>query len=74
MYDHLLVVYIKMENLATGIENSSVIDFKMSRITYDPNASAEKISLQKMKYPPVETIGFQLLGMRVGSYFINFII
>ena len=63
-----------MENLATGIENPSVVDFKMGRITYDPDASAEKISRQKMKYPPVENIGFQLLGMRVGTYFIDFII
>ena len=40
------------------------------KITHDPEASIEKITRQKLKYPPVEKIGFQLLGMRVYLYFI----
>ena len=35
------------------------------KITHDPEASIEKIARQKLKYPPIEKIGFQLLGMRV---------
>lgn len=54
-----------MNDLAYGIEKPSVIDFKMGRITYDPEASEEKILRQKLKYPPAENIGFQLMGMRV---------
>ena len=54
-----------MDDLAFGIEYPAVIDFKIGRQTYDPEATAEKIVRQKLKYPPVEKIGFQLLGMRV---------
>lgn len=54
-----------MDDLAYGIKFPAVIDFKMGRITFDPEASAEKIERQKLKYPPVEKIGFQLIGMRV---------
>jgi 1D-myo-inositol-tetrakisphosphate 5-kinase/inositol-polyphosphate multikinase len=61
----ILVTYIKMRDIAYQIEKPSVIDYKIGRITYDPEASAEKISRQKLKYPPVENIGFQLMGMRV---------
>ncbi len=54
-----------MDDLAFGIEYPAVIDFKIGRRTYDPEATTEKIIRQKKKYPPVEKIGFQLLGMRV---------
>lgn len=54
-----------MDDLAWGIKHPAVIDFKIGRRTYDPEATIEKIERQKLKYPPVEKIGFQLLGMRV---------
>ena len=31
-----------MEDIAYGIEKPSVMDLKMGRITYDPEATAEK--------------------------------
>lgn len=62
---HNEIVYIKMDDLAWGIKYPAVIDFKIGRRTYDPEATIEKIERQKLKYPPVERIGFQLLGMRV---------
>lgn len=62
---HNEIIYIKMDDLAYGIKYPAVIDFKIGRQTYDPEASIEKIERQKLKYPPVERIGFQLLGMRV---------
>lgn len=58
-------IYIKMDDIAYGIKNPAVIDFKLGRITHDPEATADKIQRQKSKYPPVERLGFQLLGMRV---------
>lgn len=54
-----------MDDIAHGVKYPAVIDFKMGRITYDPEASVDKITRQKQKYPPVEKIGYQLLGMRV---------
>jgi hypothetical protein len=55
---HSDVVYIKMDDITYGIEMPSVIDFKMGRITYDPEASEEKISRQLKKYPPAERTGY----------------
>ncbi len=54
-----------MDDVAYGINYPAVIDFKIGKITHDPEASEAKILRQKSKYPPVEKIGFQLLGMRV---------
>jgi inositol-polyphosphate multikinase len=54
-----------MDDLAYGIKYPAVIDFKIGRVTHDPEASVDKINRQKLKYPPCEKIGFQLLGMRV---------
>ena len=54
-----------MHDLAFGIEKPSVIDLKIGKITYDPEANADKIARQLLKYPPAEKIGFQLMGMRV---------
>ena len=54
-----------MDDLAYGIKHPAIIDFKIGKQTYDPEATDEKIKRQKLKYPPVEKIGFQLLGMRV---------
>jgi 1D-myo-inositol-tetrakisphosphate 5-kinase/inositol-polyphosphate multikinase len=59
------VIYIKMDDLAYGIKHPAIIDFKIGKQTYDPEATDEKIKRQRLKYPPVEKIGFQLLGMRV---------
>ena len=57
-----------MDDLAYGIKYPAVIDFKIGRQTHDPEASTEKITRQKLKYPPCEKIGFQLLGMRVSVH------
>ena len=64
---HNDIVYIKMDDAAFGIEQPAVIDFKIGQVTHDPEASSAKIARQLAKYPPVELIGFQLLGMRVYS-------
>ena len=58
-----------MDDLARGIEYPAVIDFKIGRVTWDPEATVEKINRQKLKYPAVENIGFQLLGMRVREFY-----
>lgn len=62
---HNDIIYIKMDDMAYGIKYPAVIDLKIGRVTFDPEATPEKIKRQKLKYPPVEKIGFQLIGMRV---------
>ncbi|CAF0933666.1 unnamed protein product [Brachionus calyciflorus] len=62
---HSDIIYIKMDDMAYGFKLPAVIDYKIGRVTYDPEASQEKIARQLKKYPPVERIGFQLIGMRV---------
>ena len=64
----IIDVYIKMDDITYGLKHPAVIDFKIGRITYDPEATIEKIERQKRKYPIVESIGFQLLGMRVSVF------
>jgi 1D-myo-inositol-tetrakisphosphate 5-kinase/inositol-polyphosphate multikinase len=61
----ILVKYIKMKDISFGIQKPSVIDLKIGKITYDPEATPDKIARQKLKYPPSEQTGFQLMGMRV---------
>lgn len=39
-----------MDDIAYGLKYPAVIDFKMGRITYDPEATVEKITRQKLKY------------------------
>ena len=53
-----------MDDLTIGLKNPAVIDFKIGKITYDPEATPEKIVLERGKRH-TERMGFQILGMRV---------
>ncbi|XP_076830457.1 inositol polyphosphate multikinase [Brachyhypopomus gauderio] len=59
------VVYLKLEDVTRRFACPSIMDVKIGRKSYDPFASREKQEEQIRKYPPMEEIGFQLLGMRV---------
>ncbi|XP_026865088.2 inositol polyphosphate multikinase [Electrophorus electricus] len=59
------VVYLKLEDVTQRFTHPSIMDVKIGRKSYDPFASREKKEEQIRKYPPMEEIGFQLLGMRV---------
>lgn len=54
-----------MADIGFGIIEPSVIDMKMGRTTHDPEADEAKMTRQKLKYPPCENTGFQLMGMRI---------
>ena len=45
--------------------NPSILDVKIGRVSYDPEADEKKRSAEMAKYPPLAKLGFQLLGMRV---------
>ncbi len=58
-----------MDNIAFGLKFPAVIDFKMGKRTHDPEENPDKIAKLCAKYPYLEKIGFQMIGMRVFSYF-----
>ncbi|XP_060080444.1 inositol polyphosphate multikinase-like [Ylistrum balloti] len=63
--DNPNVSYLKLENLMHHLSKPSVIDIKMGKRTYDPEAPPEKIALEVAKFPPVLKLGYQLSGMQV---------
>jgi 1D-myo-inositol-tetrakisphosphate 5-kinase/inositol-polyphosphate multikinase len=56
-----------MDDAAYGFKYPAVADFKLGRVTHDPEASPDKIHRHRSRYPPAENLGFQLIGMRVFS-------
>ena len=50
------------------------MDLKMGCITYDCNATQEKILSELKKFPPAKQLGFQITGMMVsaGKAFFSF--
>ncbi|XP_022654228.1 uncharacterized protein LOC111247506 [Varroa destructor] len=63
--DHNSVCYIKLEDLCKGFQQPCIADIKIGRVTYDPEASVEKIEQSMNKYPAQWDIGYRILGMRV---------
>uniref|UniRef100_A0A0B6YPL8 Kinase n=1 Tax=Arion vulgaris TaxID=1028688 RepID=A0A0B6YPL8_9EUPU len=57
--------FLKLANLASGFKNPCVIDLKMGKVTYDQDATAEKIAHEVEKYPPLKVLGFQVTGMMI---------
>ena len=57
--------YLKLEDVCRRFRNPSILDVKIGRVSYDPEADDRKRSAERAKYPPLAELGFQLLGMRV---------
>lgn len=55
--------FLKLENLMTKLSKPCIVDIKMGRKTYDPEASPEKVALEIAKFPPVMQLGYQFSGM-----------
>lgn len=64
-FEDIPVQYIKLEDVTSYFHKPCVIDIKMGRKTYDPEAPPEKIESESKKYPPLESIGFQIQGIKV---------
>jgi len=60
--------YLKLEDACRRFRNPSILDIKIGRVSYDPDADEHKRSIEMAKYPPLSELGFQLLGMRVGAF------
>ena len=57
--------YLILENIIRPFRYPCVIDIKLGRITYDCEATPEKIRRQIEKFQPAAEIGFQLLGWKI---------
>ena len=62
-----LVQYFRLEDITKQFKNPNILDVKVGPITYDPDATPEKIAQEKSKYPPLPLVRFQLIGMRVSA-------
>ena len=58
------MTYLILENIIQSYRCPCVIDIKLGRITYDQEATPEKIERQLGKFQPAQEIGFQLLGWK----------
>jgi len=65
--------YLKLEDACRRFRNPSILDIKIGRVSYDPDADEHKRSIEMAKYPPLSELGFQLLGMRVGAFSENWV-
>uniref|UniRef100_A0A0R3S4R6 Kinase n=1 Tax=Elaeophora elaphi TaxID=1147741 RepID=A0A0R3S4R6_9BILA len=59
------VEFIVMEDLTYRYKYPCIMDIKMGRVTYDPNATKAKRLAEAIKYPEQETLGFRLAGYRM---------
>jgi len=57
--------YLRLEDLTRPFHNPCIIDIKMGKVTWDPDATDTKRKREESKYPPLKKTGFQLLGCRV---------
>jgi 1D-myo-inositol-tetrakisphosphate 5-kinase/inositol-polyphosphate multikinase len=66
-YEYNGMNYLILENLVQPFDHPCATDIKIGRITYDREATEEKIKQCNNKYPPAAEIGFQLLGWKTYS-------
>ncbi|XP_022107177.1 inositol polyphosphate multikinase-like [Acanthaster planci] len=59
------LVYLKIKDVTARFRKPCVMDVKIGCKSYEDGVSLRKVELAKEKYPNLEKIGFQILGMRV---------
>ncbi|GAB6029381.1 hypothetical protein CHUAL_005147 [Chamberlinius hualienensis] len=57
--------YLKLEDVTEKFDKPCILDVKMGAITYDPDASEDKIKREMSKYKGTKLFGFCIPGMRV---------
>lgn len=57
--------FLRLEDLTRPFLNPCIIDIKMGKVTWDPDATDAKRKREESKYPPLQKTGFQLLGCRI---------
>ena len=59
--------YLKLEDVTNNFKFPCILDVKIGRVTWDQTADQEKINSRRRKWPLQNTLGFSILGFRVGS-------
>ena len=57
-------VHVVLSDIAAPFQRLRMLDWKMGRKTYEPDASHDKKESQRRKYPQQETFGFRIVGMK----------
>ena len=65
---------MRMEDITRKFKSPCIMDVKVGPVTYDINASPEKIAREKAKFPPLNDVGFQIGGIRVSSEYHSFFV
>jgi len=60
-----MCLFLQLDDIAARFIQPSIIDIKIGAQTYDPIASADKIAIERRKYPSAIELGFRFLGMMV---------
>ncbi|XP_063933685.1 inositol polyphosphate multikinase-like [Zophobas morio] len=63
--DGKIMSYIVLENAAAGFQKPCIVDLKMGRQTYEPDAPLEKKNKEETKYPIQSESGFRFVGMKI---------
>ena len=63
------VTYINLEDVTRKFRQPNILDVKVGRITYEPEAGEEKILHEELKYPHIQKTCFQTIGMMVNIQF-----
>ncbi|XP_041485871.1 uncharacterized protein LOC121432089 [Lytechinus variegatus] len=59
------VEFIKLRDMTIGYKHPCIMDIKIGRIGYAEGGDSTKMQMSRRKYPDMEKLGFQVLGMRV---------
>jgi len=69
--EHNNTGFLRLEDLTRPFQNPCIIDIKMGKVTWDPDATDAKRKREESKYPPLQKTGFQLLGCRIPGNGLN---
>lgn len=64
-YGIQLDFYLLLQDVTVNFRKPCVIDLKMGRQTYEPNAPESKQKREHLKYPQQEQFGFRIVGKRI---------
>ncbi|XP_070544482.1 inositol polyphosphate multikinase-like [Ptychodera flava] len=62
---HPDITYLKLEDITQRFNKPCILDVKMGKQVYEKGTPRDKVELARKKYPPLDRVGFQLLGMRI---------
>jgi len=61
-------LFIKLEPITRPFKLPCTMDAKIGPVTYDCNATADKVAREKAKFPAIDDVGFKLEGVTVGTW------